>query len=296
MTEDNRDQYGRKDEKLKIYRIPLNFKIDASVLGFTIEWKRLFESLAVGAICFLTALMIGGMFSLDAKVMLGIEALGFIGGTAASMVGINGVSLLDYLLRIFHFMKERKVYGPPDEAYRERYELELDKERVKNQKNINTKFDDANSKSSKKKRGGKKEKVDKKALKMEKKRKAYEKKIKEQMIRQGEDPVKVASLYIELPKNDKNKEKQQPDSSEKKDYPIYRLGRNIKKSIQTQMSRYLGSSKNIRDQKIIDGYEIPTPFTTAVDMIPIKSISNGVIITKNNDFVKIIEINPVRYD
>lgn len=30
---------------------------------------------------------------------------------------------------------------------------------------------------------------------MEKKRKAYEKKIKEQMIRQGEDPVKVASLY-----------------------------------------------------------------------------------------------------
>ena len=36
------------------------------------------------------------------------------------------------------------------------------------------------------------------------------------------------------------------------------------------MSRYLGSSKNIRDQKIIDGYEIPTPFTTAVDMIPIK--------------------------
>ena len=152
MTEDNRDQYGRKDEKLKIYRIPLNFKIDASVLGFTIEWKRLFESLAVGAICFLTALMIGGMFSLDAKVMLGIEALGFIGGTAASMVGINGVSLLDYLLRIFHFMKERKVYGPPDEAYRERYELELDKERVKNQKNINTKFDDANSKSSKKKR------------------------------------------------------------------------------------------------------------------------------------------------
>ena len=62
------------------------------------------------------------------------------------------------------------------------------------------------------------------------------------------------------------------------------------------MSRYLGSSKNIRDQKIIDGYEIPTPFTTAVDMIPIKSISNGVIITKNNDFVKIIEINPVRYD
>ena len=72
--------------------------------------------------------MIGGMFSLDAKVMLGIEALGFIGGTAASMVGINGVSLLDYLLRIFHFMKERKVYGPPDEAYRERYELELDKE------------------------------------------------------------------------------------------------------------------------------------------------------------------------
>ena len=44
MTEDNRDQYGRKDEKLKIYRIPLNFKIDASVLGFTIEWKRLFES------------------------------------------------------------------------------------------------------------------------------------------------------------------------------------------------------------------------------------------------------------
>ena len=42
MTEDNRDQYGRKDEKLKIYRIPLNFKIDASVLGFTIEWKRLF--------------------------------------------------------------------------------------------------------------------------------------------------------------------------------------------------------------------------------------------------------------
>lgn len=103
MTEDNKDQYGRKDEKLKIYRIPLNFKIDASVLGFTIEWKRLFESLAVGAICFLTALMIGGMFSLDAKVMLGIEALGFIGGTAASMVGINGVSLLDYLLRIFHF-------------------------------------------------------------------------------------------------------------------------------------------------------------------------------------------------
>ena len=296
MTEDNKDQYGRKDEKLKIYRIPLNFKIDASVLGFTIEWKRLFESLAVGAICFLTALMIGGMFSLDAKVMLGIEALGFIGGTAASMVGINGVSLLDYLLRIFHFMKERKVYGPPDEAYRERYELELDKERVKNQKNVNTKFDDANSKSSKKKRGGKKEKVDKKALKMEKKRKAYEKKIKEQMIRQGEDPVKVASLYIEFPKNDKNKEKQQPDSSEKKDYPIYRLGRNIKKSIQTQMSRYLGSSKNIRDQKIIDGYEIPTPFTTAVDMIPIKSISNGVIITKNNDFVKIIEINPVRYD
>ena len=102
-------------------------------------------------------------------------------------------------------MKERKVYGPPDEAYRERYELELDKERVKNQKNINTKFDDANSKSSKKKRGGKKEKVDKKALKMEKKRKAYEKKIKEQMIRQGEDPVKVASLYIELPKNDKER-------------------------------------------------------------------------------------------
>ena len=42
---------------------------------------------------------------------------------------------------------------------------------------------------------------------MEKKRKAYEKKIKEQMIRQGEDPVKVASLYIEFPKNDKNKEK-----------------------------------------------------------------------------------------
>lgn len=41
MTEDNRDQYGRKDEKLKIYRIPLNFKIDASVLGFTIEWKCL---------------------------------------------------------------------------------------------------------------------------------------------------------------------------------------------------------------------------------------------------------------
>ena len=41
---------------------------------------------------------------------------------------------------------------------------------------------------------------------MEKKRKAYEKKIKEQMIRQGEDPVKVASLYIEFPKNDKNKE------------------------------------------------------------------------------------------
>ena len=160
----------QKDQKLKIYRIPLNFKIDASVLGFTIEWKRLFESLAVGAICFLTALMIGGMFSLDAKVMLGIEALGFIGGTAASMVGINGVSLLDYLLRIFHFMKERKVYGSPDEGYRERYELELDKERVKNQKNINTKFDDANSKSSKKKRGGKKEKVDKKALKMEKKR------------------------------------------------------------------------------------------------------------------------------
>lgn len=176
--------------------------------------------MAVGAICFLTALMIGGMFSLDAKVMLGIEALGFIGGTAASMVGINGVSLLDYLLRIFHFMKERKVYGPPDEAYRERYELELDKERVKNQKNVNTKFDDANSKSSKKKRGGKKEKVDKKALKMEKKRKAYEKKIKEQMIRQGEDPVKVASLYIEFPKNDKNKEKQQPDSSEKKDYDL----------------------------------------------------------------------------
>ena len=86
---------------------------------------------------------------------------------------------------------------------------------------------------------------------MEKKRKAYEKKIKEQMIRQGEDPVKVASLYIEFPKNDKNKEKQQPDSSEKKDYPIYRLGRNIKKSIQTQMSRYLGSSKNIRDQKLL---------------------------------------------
>ena len=27
MTEDNRDQYGRKDEKLKIYRIPLNFKL-----------------------------------------------------------------------------------------------------------------------------------------------------------------------------------------------------------------------------------------------------------------------------
>ena len=159
MTEDNKDQYGRKDENLKIYRIPLNFKIDASVLGFTIEWKRLFESLAVGAICFLTALMIGGMFSLDAKVMLGIEALGFIGGTAASMVGINGVSLLDYLLRIFHFMKERKVYGPPDEAYRERYELELDKERVKNQKNVNTKFDDANSKSSKKKKVVKKKKL-----------------------------------------------------------------------------------------------------------------------------------------
>lgn len=33
MTEDNKDQYGRKDEKLKIYRIPLNFKKDASGLS-----------------------------------------------------------------------------------------------------------------------------------------------------------------------------------------------------------------------------------------------------------------------
>lgn len=286
--ENNKDQFGRKDETINIYRIPMNFKIDASFLGFTIQWKRLFESLVVGVLCFITVLIIGGMFSLDAKMMLIVELLGFIGGTAASMVGVNGVSLFDYILRIMHFLKERKVYGPPDEEYMEQYELEVEKERSKSEKN------DPKEKKSKVKRNGIGEKVDKKTIKREKKRKAYEKKIKEEMLRQGEDPVKVASMYIELPENEKEKKKQRKEPQN--DYPLYRLGRNMKKAIKTQALKYLGNSNNIRNQKIVDGYEIPAPFTTAVDLLTIKSISNGVVITKNNDFVKILEIDPVRYD
>lgn len=293
MAEDNRDPFGRKDEEIKVFRIPLNFKMDASFLGFTIQWKRLLESLAVGVACFAVVLILGSTFLADAKMLLVAEILAFIAGTAASMVGINGVSLLDYVMRILHFLKERKIYGPPDEEYLERYELGIDKEREKSQKNSEKKFE----RKKFHKTGNKKEKIDKKSLKKEKKRKAYEKKIKEQMLKQGEDPVKVASLYIELPEKDKNKERSQKAKNiSQKDYPIYQLGRNIKRTFQTQILRYFGTNKDIRDQKIVDGYEIPAPFTTTVDMLPIKSISNGVVITKNNDFVKILEIDPVRYD
>ena len=49
------------------------------------------------------------------------------------------------------------------------------------------------------------------------------------MLRQGEDPVKVASMYIELPENEKEKKKQRKEPQN--DYPLYRLGRNMKKAI-----------------------------------------------------------------
>lgn len=294
MTEDNKDQFGRKDEKINTYVIPQNFKVDASFLGFTIQWKRLIESLAVGVILFFVALIVGSMLFTDSGVLLIVELLAFIAGTAISMVGINGVSWFDYIFRIRHFLKERKVYGPPEEEYLEKYEQELDRERQKNEKETSDQTKNK-IKNRKKRNNAPKQKVDKRALKQEKKRKAYEKKIKEEMLRQGEDPVKVASLYIELPEKDRKNDAMKEEAP-KKDYPIYQFGRSIKKGIQTQASRYLGSNKSIRDQKIIDGYEVPAPFTTVVDLLPIKSISNGVVITKTNDFVKIAEIDPVRYD
>lgn len=280
-----------KDEELKTYRIPLNFQIDAAYFGIIIKWRRFGESLVIGAIVLVATILTLSSMGIKGLVNLIAGAGMAIIGFAISMHGISGVSLFEYLTRISHFMRTKKVLGPPDEEYLEKYELSLMKEREKIQKEIEKEQKELESfvdnTSTNEELKGYSSKEIRKAAKLEAKRKKREQKIKKEMIRNGEDPVKVASIYIPL--EEKKKEEQKI-----RDYPLYRLYDKGKKQIESLKPQ---KTEDPADrQKIFDGFEIPAPFTTAAHFMNVNKIKNGIVITNDRDFVKIIEVDPVKFD
>ena len=100
------------------------------------------------------------------------------------------------------------------------------------------------------------------------------------MIKAGEDPVKVAAMQIPLEKK------------EKKEYPMDRVIKKITSNIQEMKDNKITK----KQEKIIDSYEIPAPFSTTVDISSVIAIRNGVIVTTDNTYIKILEITPLHFD
>ena len=272
---------NKKDNELDEYIIPINYKLDASVFGIEIKWKRFGESLIIGFFIFIAVSSLFSMFNFFGFTSLLLELFSTIIAFAISMNGIKGVSLLEYIRRMLHFRQIKKLYGKPDEKYLEEYEKDLEKER---QKKIKIAEKELKQKQAYDDQGIDVENLSprelKQAAKLEKKRKKQEEQIKRKMIKSGEDPVKVAAMRIPL------------EQKEKKDYP---LDRAIKKIISNVIE--LKENKIVRKQeKIIDSYEIPAPFTTTVDICSVDAIRNGVIVTTDNTYIKILEITPLHFD
>lgn len=287
MRGDNMSENSKQDEELNTYRIPLNFQIDAAPFGFIIKWRRLGESLGIGLLSLVVTVLLLNSIGIKGLTNLLAGAIIAIIGFAISMNGINGVSLIEYILRISHFLRTKTfgVYGKPDEDYLEKYEKALMKEREKYQRKSEKEHREIDSLLTMiqgENLQGQSAKEIKKAVKLEAKRKKREQKIKKEMIRNGEDPVKVAAIYIPLDKKEKVDEKE---------YPLYRVYNIVKKKVEN-----IKNKKQTADQRIYDGFEIPAPFTTVVDFMPIDKIQNGIIVTKSHDFVKIMELNPVKFD
>ena len=271
----------KKENELNTYIIPLNYKLDASLFGIEIKWRRFGESVVIGLIAFFCISYLFTTIGFFGFKSLIVEFTAMIISFLISMNGIKGVSLLEYFRRMLHFRQIKKIYGEPDEKYLEEYEKELEKER---QKKIKLAEKELKQKKSYSEQG-----IDvgdlsprelKQAAKLEKKRKKQEEQIKRKMIKNGEDPVKVAAMRIPL------------EQKEKKDYP---LDRAIKKILSYVLN--VKEQKIVQKQeKIIDSYEIPAPFSTTVDLCSISAIRNGVIVTTDNTYIKILEITPLHFD
>lgn len=272
-----------KENELDSYIIPINYKLDASLFGIEIKWKRFGESLLIGIAVFMATSFLFSTLNYYGFMSLILEFVVTVVAFVISMNGIKGVSLLEYIRRFLHFRQIKKKYGEPDEKYLEEYEKDLEKERQKKKK--------IEDKERKQKESYSEQGLDvgnlspremKQAAKLEKKRKKHEEQIKRKMIKAGEDPVKVASMHIPLEKK------------EKKEYPMEKLVKNITSAGQEVFDNRVMKKKT--QKKIIDGYEIPAPFTTAIDICSIDAIRNGVIVTSDNCYIKIVEITPLHFD
>lgn len=272
---------NKKNNDLDEYTIPINYKLDASLFGIEIKWKRFGESVLMGIAVFLAISFIFSAIGFYGFLSMILELASPVVAFVISMNGVKGVSLLEYIRRILHFRRIKKKYGEPDEKYLEQYENELEKERQRKKKIA--------EKEQKQKEAYNEQGLDvgnltpkelKQAAKLEKKRKKYEEQIKRKMIKAGEDPVKVAALHIPL------------EEKKKKEYPINRLFKNV-----MSIGQEMIDSRSVKKQeRIIDDYEIPAPFTTTTDLCSIDAIRNGVIVTTDNCYIKIVEITPLHFD
>lgn len=271
----------KNENELNTYFIPLNYKLDASLFGIEIKWKRVGESVLIGLIAFFCISYLFTTIGFFGFKSLIVEFSATVILFLVSMNGIKGVSLLEYFRRMLHFRQIKKMYGEPDEKYLEEYEKELEKERQKKIKLA--------EKELKQKKNYSEQGMDigdltprelKQAAKLEKKRKKQEEQIKRKMIKAGEDPVKVAAMQIPLEKK------------EKKEYPMDRVIKKITSNIQEMKDNKITK----KQEKIIDSYEIPAPFSTTVDISSVIAIRNGVIVTTDNTYIKILEITPLHFD
>ena len=200
---------NKKNNDLDEYTIPINYKLDASLFGIEIKWKRFGESVLMGIAVFLAISFIFSAIGFYGFLSMILELASPVVAFVISMNGVKGVSLLEYIRRILHFRRIKKKYGEPDEKYLEQYENELEKERQRKKKIA--------EKEQKQKEAYNEQGLDvgnltpkelKQAAKLEKKRKKYEEQIKRKMIKAGEDPVKVAALHIPLEEKKKKEQKE----------------------------------------------------------------------------------------
>ena len=109
----------KKENELNTYFIPLNYKLDASLFGIEIKWKRVGESVLIGLIAFFCISYLFTTIGFFGFKSLIVEFSATVILFLVSMNGIKGVSLLEYFRRMLHFRQIKKMYGEPDEKYLE---------------------------------------------------------------------------------------------------------------------------------------------------------------------------------
>ena len=282
-------------ERSDVYIIPPNFAKEGTLFPGRIEGRNAFEA----AVLFIVLFRILFFIDVSIKLRIYIGIIVILPLTILAVVGVNGESLLSFIIQFIRFVTRRRVVTVPDGQYRLKRNRRIRRQQKKQQKQ-------ERKKKKRQQEGGVKDRKQK----LKEAQLAEKRERREQKQQQRED--KAMSRKQEKENRQMQKEQQKKDAQKQKEqarenFRQIREQEAEERNLRNQLVQNVEKEErpvrppkkelSRKEEKSEKVQEVPDllPMSWTASYIPLKQVKNGIIQTSDNRFVKIVEVLPINF-